>query len=123
MRNMSFALTKTQIVDGSKTVTRRLGWVKLKAGDLIQPVSKCMGLKPGEKIEKLRPPLKVIGVRREPLNLMILDLDYGFEECRLEGFGEHIFYQWPSEFVDMFCKTHKGCVPESVITRIELGEP
>jgi len=120
---MSFALTKTQIVDGSKTVTRRAGWLFLKPGDLIQPVEKCMGLKPGESIVKLRPPMRVLGTRREPLNLMILDLVYGFKECELEGFGDHLFYQWPSVFVDMFCRTHKGCKPESLITRIELGEP
>lgn len=53
MRHISCALTTQQILDQSKDVTRRLGWLHLKAGDLIQPVKKCMGLKPGEKIEKL----------------------------------------------------------------------
>lgn len=28
MRNLSFALTTRQFIDGSKTVTRRLGWNK-----------------------------------------------------------------------------------------------
>ena len=120
---MSFALTKQQIVDGTKTVTRRMGWLMAKPGQLIQPVEKGMGLKPGEKIVKLRTPMRVIGVRREPLNLMLFDLDYGLTECALEGFGNHQSYRWPSEFVKMFCSTHKGCVPESIITRIELGEP
>ena len=50
MRNMSFALTKSQIIDQSKDVTRRLGWDFLRVGDLLQPVEKCMGLRPGEQI-------------------------------------------------------------------------
>lgn len=47
---MSFALTVPQIQAGTKDVTRRLGWQFAKAGDLIRPVRKCMGLKPGAKI-------------------------------------------------------------------------
>jgi hypothetical protein len=49
MRLMSFALTEQQILDGTKDVTRRLGWLFLKRGDLIRPVRKCMGLKRGER--------------------------------------------------------------------------
>lgn len=123
MRNMSFALTTKQIVDGSKTVTRRIGWLMAKQGQLIQPVEKCMGLRPGEKMVKLRDPMIIVSIRREPLERMIADLDYGFDECRLEGFEDHPAYKWPSEFVAMFCSTHKGCSPKSIITRILLGEP
>lgn len=36
MRNMSFALTTGQAMDGIKGVTRRLGWLNLKLGDLIR---------------------------------------------------------------------------------------
>lgn len=32
MRCMSFALTEPQLMDGSKTVTRRTGWQDLKPG-------------------------------------------------------------------------------------------
>jgi hypothetical protein len=117
---MSFALTTGQILDGSKTVTRRLGWLHLKAGDMVQPVKKCMGLKLGEKIEPLRSPLRVVSVRREPLRRMLNNLEYGFDECIREGFGEHPAFQWPSEFVAMFCNTHKGCTPETEVTRIEF---
>jgi hypothetical protein len=120
VRNMSFALTTDQIRAGTKTVTRRMGWRNLKPGTLIQPVKKGMGLKPGEKIERLRGPIRVTGVRREPLRLMIDDLDYGFEECILEGFGDHAVYRFPSEFMHMFCSTHKGCTPETEVTRIEF---
>ncbi len=58
-------MTTQQILDGTKTVTRRLGWRHLKVGDQIRPVKKCMGLRPGEKIEVLRGPLRVVSVRRE----------------------------------------------------------
>jgi len=121
MRNMSFALTTGQVIDGSKTVTRRLGWLHLKVGDQLRPVRKCMGLRPGEKLEVLRDPVTVISIRREKLREMLDDLEYGFQECILEGFGEHERYMWPSEFVEMFCGTHKGCTPETVVTRIEFG--
>lgn len=120
MRNMSFALTTTQVLAQTKDVTRRAGWLKLKAGDLIQPVRKCMGLKPGEAVQKLGPPIRVVNVRRELLRAMTDDSFYGFEEVRREGFEHHPYYRWPSEWVHMFASTHKGCTPDTVITRIEF---
>lgn len=121
MRNMSFALTTAQILDQSKDVTRRLGWEFLKIGDLLQPVKKCMGLRPGETIQRLGCPIRVVGLRREPLSMMTEDLDYGFNEVRREGFADHPTYRWPSEWVVMFCGSHKGCMPLTVITRIEFA--
>ena len=121
MRNMSFALTTDQIMDGTKTVTRRLGWLSLKPGDKVRPVRKCMGLRPGEKVDVLRDPLTVVSVRREPLRAMTDDTRYGFKECELEGFGEDPNYKFPSCFVAMFCATHRGCTPESMVTRIEFS--
>ena len=118
MRNMSFALTKPQMLARTKRVTRRLGWEFLKIGDLLQPVEKCMGLKPGEKIVKIGPPIIVTDKRREPLELLTRNLRYGFSETELEGFGDDHVCNWPSEFVSMFCRTHRGCTPETVITRI-----
>jgi len=50
VRNMSFAMTTKQVRNQTKTVTRRFGWWFLKAGDIVQPVEKAMGLKKGEKI-------------------------------------------------------------------------
>ena len=120
MRNMSFALTTAQVVAGTKTVTRRMGWKNLKPGDMLRPVKKCMGLKPGEKIEPLRGPVRVVSVTREPLRRMTDNLRYGFAECEHEGFAEHPEFKWPSEFVAMFCTTHKGCTPEMEVTRIEF---
>jgi hypothetical protein len=120
MRNMSFALTTEQILDQSKDVTRRLGWKFLEVGDLLQPVKKCMGLRPGESIQRLGCPIRVVSLRREQLISMADDLAYGFEEARREGFGMHPVYSYPSNFVTMFCETHKGCTPLTIITRIEF---
>ncbi|MDO9227341.1 MAG: hypothetical protein Q8M09_11820 [Pseudomonadota bacterium] len=121
MRNMSFALTTDQILAGTKTVTRRLGWLHLQAGDYLRPVRKCMGLRPGERLSVLRDPICVVSVRREPLRMMLDDIEYGFAECEREGFGSHLDYRWPSAFVDFFCATHKGCTPDTVVTRIEFA--
>lgn len=117
MRNMSFALTTPQVLDQSKDVTRRLGWLHLKVGDQFQPVKKCMGLKPGERIERLGSPVRVVSVRREHLDSMVTNWVDGRSECRREGFPE----MTPEQFVAMFCATHKGCTPETIITRIEFA--
>lgn len=119
MRNMSFAMTTGQIQDGTKTVTRRLGWLHLKPGDMLRPVRKCMGLKPGEKIEPLREPVRVVSPSREPLRRMTDDLEYGRAECIREGFPDLT----PAQFVAMFCASHKPCTPETVVTRIEFEYP
>ena len=121
MRNMSFALTVTPIMEGTKDVTRRLGWRHLKVGDQLRPVRKCMGLKPGEKLDVLRDPIHVVSVRREPLRRMLDDIEYGYQEVRREGFEHHPDYRDPWNWVAMFCATHKGCTPDTVITRIEFS--
>ena len=56
-----------------------------------------------------------------PLRAMLDDLEYGFRECALEGFGAHPDYRWPSAFVAMFCATHKGCTPDTLVTRLEFA--
>jgi hypothetical protein len=114
MRNMSFALTQDQLLNGTKCVTRRIGWQALKVGDTIQPVLKSMGLKKGEKVAKLGPTILIHEVRRERLGLMLEDLSYGEQECRAEGFPGLI----PAEFVEMFCKAMKGCNQQTLVTRI-----
>lgn len=84
MRNMSFALTEQQVLQQTKSVTRRLGWLMLQRGHLVQPVRKGMGLRPGEKIVRLGGPIRITGVRREPLRMLTDDTDYGFAETALE---------------------------------------
>ncbi len=107
-RNMSFAMTTDQIKDGTKTVTRRLGWSFLKPFTDIWAVEKAMGLKKGEKIKRLRL-LHVVSVRREPLNAITKD------DCIKEGFPEFE----PEDFVKMFCD-HYGCTPDVLVNRIEF---
>lgn len=119
MQNMSFMLTKQQIRNRTKTVTRRMGWLMLRPGNLLCAVEKGMGLKPGEHIQRLGT-IRVVDVRREPLKAMLEDVDYGMAECVKEGFGTHATLRWPSEFVPFFCSSHKGCKPDSLVTRIEF---
>lgn len=108
MRNISFALTTDQVRGQTKTVTRRLRWLKLKAGERLQAVVKGMGLKPGEKIKRICV-IEVVSVRREPLNAIDAD------DVRREGFPELSRRQ----FITMFCKSMK-CKPTTIVTRIEF---
>ena len=108
MRRMSFALTERQILDGSKTVTRRLGWQTLRPGTELLAVNKCMGLKPGEQARKLARIL-VVGVCREPLFWCT------HAEAKREGFPG---LSGP-QFVEFFCK-HMKCDPMDEVTRIEF---
>lgn len=118
-RNISFALTTPQFLDGSKDVTRRMGWKHLKAGDVLCAVKKGMGLKPGEKIERLGM-IRVISVRRERLSRLIEDLEYGFAETVREGFPKPSPNYWPGTFIEFFCASHKDCGLHSEVTRIEF---
>ena len=119
MRNISFMLTKQQIRDRTKTVTRRVGWARLRTDELLRGVEKGMGLKPGEKVVPLAT-IRVVSARREPLSAMTADLDYGRDECIKEGFGDHPTLRRPSEFVEFFCGSHRGCTPATIVTRIEF---
>ena len=119
MRYMSFTLTPDRVLDRTKTVTRRTGWTTLSPGQLIQPALKCMGLKRGEKVQRLGAPILTVSVRRERLRRMTDDVSYGLAECALEGFGSHPTLCRPSEFIVFFCKTHR-CAPDDFVTRIEF---
>ena len=119
MRNMSFALTTDQVLAGTKRVTRRTGWRTLKPGTLVQPVLKCMGLRPGERVQALRNPIRIVSVRREPLSKLTEDITYGIAECVLEGFGNDPALCHPSQFVTFFCNTHR-CTADAEVTRIEF---
>lgn len=119
MRNISFALTTDQVRNQTKTVTRRIGWAWLKPGTLLQPIVKGQGIPKGGKVEKIGAPVRVVSVRREPLNAVIQLVGYTFEqaqrEVRLEGFPE----LRPRGFVEFFAKSHK-CDFDSEVTRIEF---
>lgn len=109
MRNISFMLTTEQVKNETKIVTRRNGWKFLKEGELLQGVEKCQGLKKGEKIKKLKV-IKVTSVSREQLSRI------NQEEVNNEGFPD----KTPEWFIEMFCKSHKGVTPDSIITRIKF---
>lgn len=149
MRNLAVSLTQRQVANSVdrllgrptagpyKSVTRRLGWADLQTGGLLCLVEKGMGLKPGEKVQRLAL-VHVLNVRRERLDAMTVEdvaLE-GFE--RLSDFGHpgtargswaellwpNILYPantivLPKQFIEFFCATHKGATPASVITRIE----
>lgn len=115
-RNMSFMLTTTQYRARTKDVTRRLGWLRLKAGDPFDAVEKGMGLKKGERVVRLGSNV-CRSERWEPLRRMLDDLAYGQAEVIREGFPE----MTPAAFVAMFCRTHRGCTPDTEVHRIEFG--
>ena len=115
-RNMSFMLTTEQVKNKTKTVTRRMAWWKLPAGEILNACKKCMGLKKGEKVEKLGP-IRTVDVRIEPLNKI------DSEDLAKEGFPE-----WTRcQFIQFFLDSHKpkyskylnwGCF--SPVNRIEF---
>lgn len=109
MRRMSFALTEQQLLDGTKTVTRRLGWRTLKPGAELLAVRKAMGLRRGERQHVLGR-IRVVSVRREPLFSMPAG------DCAAEGFPN----MTPSVFVTFFCGAN-DCKPETEVTRIEFA--
>jgi len=107
--HMSFFITTEQIRNQTKTVTRRNGWWNLKPGTHIYACEKCQGLKKGEKVVILGQ-IRVASVSPTRLDKITQ------EDCDMEGFP-HLS---PSEFVALFCKTHKGVNPSSTVNRIEF---
>jgi hypothetical protein len=101
-------LTTEQIRNQQKTITRRLGWETLKAGDVLNACVKCMGLKKGEKIERLAE-IRIVDVRRERLYEITPD------DVIREGFnGKSV--EW---FIDMFMR-EMGVPSSTEVTRIEF---
>ena len=95
MRNMSFSMTKQQVRDRTKFVTRRLGWKNLKPGERVAAVEKAQGLKKGEHVTRICE-IECVSNRPEKLNAITQ------EECALEGFPD----MSPVEFVNMFCRAN-----------------
>jgi len=113
-RQMSFMLTTKQAYDKTKFVTRRLGWKFARVGDIIQQVEKGQGLKEGEHPIKIHL-IELVEQRWEPLNLMVYDSVYGYEEVILEGFPD----MTPDEFIAMFCEANK-CYPNRLVNRLRF---
>ena len=113
MRRMSFMLTKEQMKARTKTVTRRLGWKHAKVGMEVRAVSKCQGLKPGEKAE-IFGVIRIVSVRREPLSDLLRPM-YGVADISREGFPN----MSPWDFIKFFMDAN-DCSPEQEVTRIEF---
>jgi hypothetical protein len=108
MRHMSFSLTERHLLDGTKTVTRRLGWAQLRAGDELVAVRRCLGLRKGERHQALAR-IRVKSVSQERIDEITLD------EVEREGFPEMTV----TGFVEMFCRAMK-CRHCDFVTRIEF---
>jgi hypothetical protein len=109
-RHMSFFHTIPQILEETKTVTRRLGWWFLQPGDLLWAVEKGQGLKKGERAVKMKL-IRVVSARIEPLGAITK------EEIIAEGFPELS----PAAFLALFGQINKGCEPDTPVNRIEFA--
>lgn len=114
---MSVAFTEAAVRARTKTVTRRKGWQFAKAGDRITLCRKVMGRKKGEPLERIAD-VEIVSVRRERLDLMLTDLDYGFDETEREGMGDSPG-RFPSHFVEHYFVNAQGMSPDDEVTRIE----
>jgi hypothetical protein len=104
---MSVSHTEAAVRDRSKTVTRRLGWRMLKAGDRLTLCRKVMGRTPGEPLERIFD-VEVVDVRRERLDAITA------EDVAREGFaGDPPWY-----FVAWYAARF-GIRPDAEVTRIE----
>lgn len=108
-RNMSVAMTVQAVRARQKTVTRRKGWLMLKAGDELTLCLKCQGRKPGEPLVRLAN-VEVVDVRRERLDAITA------EEVAREGFPG----MSPDEFIDRYFVVAQHIAPSDVVTRIEF---
>lgn len=113
-RNISFMLTTPQFIAGTKDVTRRMGWQFALRGDEYMAVEKGQGLGKGGKVKRLGL-IRLVDVRRERLDRLLYEPEYGKEECRREGFPGFSAV----EFVSFYCAANR-CVAGDVITRLEF---
>lgn len=104
---MSCFLTQAQVLNRTKTVTRRTRWLDLQPRTILRLVVKGQGLKKGER-QQVIGWAEVVSVTREELRLCT-DAD-----AAREGFPGLT----GQEFVTMFCR-HMGTSPETIVTRIE----
>lgn len=113
---ISVALTERQVIERTKTETRRLGWWKdknsrrlLLPGDQLVPCRKVMGRRKGEPLVRLAL-WDVLGVRREPLEAI--------DKAAVVAEG---FPDWsPEQFVGFFCRAMK-VAPDREVTVIEVA--
>ncbi len=107
MRNISCFHTTDQVLARTKTVTRRLAWRGLKPGTMLRVVRKSMGMRKGDRVEKLAV-VRVVSVRREWL------WEVTREDVVKEGFPD-----WSrADFIEFFTGA-MGVGPSQEVTRIE----
>ena len=116
-RLMAVALTLEQVRNRSKTVTRRKSWMQkgrfmLAPGDPLVLCEKVQGRKPGEPLVRIVT-VTVVSVRRERLDAITP------ADVIAEGFPSYT----PDQFVAFFCRTHRGCGPAGLVTRIQWAYP
>lgn len=116
MSNMSFSATIEPVRSKVKRVTRRTGWSRLRAGDVVQPVERCMGIAKGEKVKPIGGPIRILSVKPEPLCSLLQDPEYAARELVLEGFGESDLDQ----FMRLLKRLNPGISPETEVKRIEF---
>jgi hypothetical protein len=107
--NMSFSHTTEQIINRTKTVTRRLGWRKLRQGQRVWAVEKTMGLRKGEKVKRLAL-LEIMSNRREAL------LDVTAEDVASEGFPG----MSREDFIGLFLRINPTMTRFQRVSRIEF---
>src|SRR5574343_717861 len=122
MRNMSFAITTQQFIDGTKDLTRRVehvskingkpvGWALLKPGEYFTAVEKSQGLRKGEHIRVLGQCICISNDSERLFEVITNPIRTGRPltnralrtEMEREGFP-HLSAQ---QFVSMFCKNMK----------------
>jgi hypothetical protein len=131
MRRISFNMTQRQILDRSKTVTRRLGWENVKVGERLLAVDRLRS-----KEAKTLAVIEVVSVRRERLWEIYATgfADYvvtptlridgpvfrpvceQVHETTLEGFGNFTGV----EFAEMFRRAMGLSHDDHEVTRIEF---
>jgi hypothetical protein len=117
MRNISFSMTKDSFCDGSKNVTRRLGWKNLKPGTYLMAIEKGQGLKKGEHVKKLGEIIVVV-VEQEPLIDIVNRPVRGITRSEVEREGFPAWKDTPEKFVKFFCLTNRKCTPKTMVNRI-----
>jgi hypothetical protein len=125
---MSVSHTEAAVRARRKTVTRRRGWLFLKAGDRLTLCRKVMGLRLGEKVEQITE-VEVLSVRRERLDA-ITAADIEREAVPAETFTPDLIAGAPrvhemacadcrrANWIGWFARTMGGGV-DQIVTRIE----
>lgn len=113
-RLISVAFTEDAVRERTKTVTRRKGWQMLKPGDRLTLCRKVMGRKGDEPLVRIAE-VVVVDVKRQPLDYLVNQPEYGADEMVREGFPG----MDPAEFVQRYFVDAQGMRRTGWVTRIE----